>query len=60
MMLCGRRNSYFNLNLVRGKILVLVWFFLCLKEEVDMDEPLSNLPEKKQAKLLVIDRYPEV
>ena len=34
--------------------------FLCLKEEVDMDEPLSNSPEKEQGELLIIDGNPEV
>ena len=34
--------------------------FLCSKEEVDMDEPLSNSTEKEQGKLLVIYGNPEV
>ena len=34
--------------------------FFCSKEEVDMDEPLSNSPEKEQGELLIIVRYPEV
>ena len=34
--------------------------FLCSKEEVDMDEPLSNLPKKLQGELLIIDGDPEV
>ena len=29
--------------------------FLCSKEEVDMDEPLSNSTEKEQGELLIID-----
>ena len=32
--------------------------FLCSKEEVDMDELLSNLPEKEQGELLIIYGYP--
>ena len=34
--------------------------FLCSNEEVDMDETLSNLPEKEQGELLIIDGGPEV
>ena len=34
--------------------------FLCSKEEVDMDEPLSNSPKKEQSELLIIDGNPEV
>ena len=30
--------------------------FLISKEEVEMDEPLSNSPEKEQDELLIIDR----
>ena len=29
--------------------------FLSQKEEVDMDEPLSNYPKREQAEFLVID-----
>ena len=29
--------------------------FLIPKEEVEMDEPLSNSPKKEQGKLLIID-----
>ena len=32
---------------------------LCSKEDVDMDEPLSNSPEKEQVKLLIIGDKPE-
>ena len=34
--------------------------FLCSKEEVEMDEPLSNSQEKEQGELLIIDGNPEV
>ena len=34
--------------------------FLCLKEEVQMDVPISNSPKKEQGKLLIIDGNPEV
>ena len=34
--------------------------FLYLKEEVEMDEPKSNLPKKEQGELLIIDGDPEV
>ena len=34
--------------------------FLSLKKEVEMDDPLSNLPEKEQGELLIIDGNPEV
>ena len=33
--------------------------FLSLKEEVKMDDPLSNSPEKEQGELLIIDGNPE-
>ena len=33
---------------------------LSLKEEVEMDEPKSHLPEKEQGGLLTIHGYPEV
>ena len=29
--------------------------FLCSKEEIEMDDPLSNLPKKYQGELLIID-----
>ena len=34
--------------------------FLCLEEEVEMDGPLSNSPQKKQGELLIIDGNNEV
>ena len=34
--------------------------FLSLKEEVDMNEPLSNYPEKEQGGLLTVVDDPEV
>ena len=34
--------------------------FLCSKEEVEMDEPLSNSPEKGQGEFCIIDGNPEV
>ena len=34
--------------------------FLSLKEEVEMDESLSNSPEKEQGKFLIIDENNEV
>ena len=34
--------------------------FLCSKEEVEMDEPLSNYPKKEQGELLIIGGNPEV
>ena len=34
--------------------------FLFSKEEVEMDEPLSNLPKKEQGELLIIDGDTEV
>ena len=34
--------------------------FLSSKEEVDMDETLSNSLKKEQVKLLIIDGNPEV
>ena len=34
--------------------------FLCSKEEVEMDELLSNSPEKEQGVFLIIDGNPEV
>ena len=34
--------------------------FLSLKEEVDMDEPISHLPEKEEGGLLTINGDPEV
>ena len=34
--------------------------FLSSKDEVDMDEPLSNSPEKEQGELLIIYGDPEV
>ena len=34
--------------------------FLSLEEEVDMEEPISHLPEKEQGELLTINGYPEV
>ena len=34
--------------------------FLSLKEEVEMDEPLSNFPQNKQGELLIIERNNEV
>ena len=34
--------------------------FLCSKEEVEMDEPLSNSLEKEQGELLIIDGNNEV
>ena len=34
--------------------------FLSLKEEVEMEEPISHLPEKEQAELLTINGDPEV
>ena len=36
--------------------------YVCSKYEVclDMDEPISNLPEKEQGKFLTIDRYNNV
>ena len=34
--------------------------FPCLKEEVEMDEPLSNYPKKEQGELFIIDGNPEV
>ena len=34
--------------------------FLSPKEEVDMDESLSNSPEKEQGELLIIGGNPEV
>ena len=34
--------------------------FLCPKEEVDMDDPLYNSPEKEQGGFLIIDENPEV
>ena len=34
--------------------------FLCSKEEFEMDEPLSNSPQKEQGELLIIDGNTEV
>ena len=36
--------------------------YVCSKQEacLDMDEPISDLPEKKQDYLLIIDGYPDV
>ena len=34
--------------------------YLYLKEEVEMDNPKSNLSFKKRCGLLIIDGYPEV
>ena len=34
--------------------------FLSLKEEAEMDEPLSHSPKNKQGELLTIDGDPEV
>ena len=34
--------------------------FLSLKEEVDMDEPISHLPEKEESEFLTINGDPEV
>ena len=34
--------------------------FLSSKEEVEMDEPISNLPKKEEGKLLTINGDPEV
>ena len=34
--------------------------FLCSKEEVDMDQPLSNFPKKEKGLLLIIYGDPEV
>ena len=34
--------------------------FLSSKEEVDMDEPISHLPEKEEGELLTINGDPEV
>ena len=34
--------------------------FLSLKEEVEMDEPISHLPEKEEGELLTINGDPEV
>ena len=33
---------------------------LSSKEEVDMDDTLSHLPEKEQSELFTINGYPEV
>ena len=34
--------------------------FLSSKEEVEMDEPISHLPEKEEGELLTINGDPEV
>ena len=34
--------------------------FLSLEEEVEMEDPISHLPEKEQGELLTINGYPEV
>ena len=36
--------------------------YVCSKEEVclDMEEPISNLPQKEKGELLIIDGNPEV
>ena len=34
--------------------------FLCPKEEVEMDDPPSNSPEKEQGELMIIDGNPGV
>ena len=60
-VLMGKKIFLFKLGYGQKKEMSYsLLVFLSSKEEVEMDEPLSNSPKKEQGELLIIDGNPEV
>ena len=57
----GKKKFLFQLECGQKKDVGYCFLlFLCSEKEIEMEEPKSNLPEKEQGKLLIIDGDPEV